>query len=438
MRKGFCFLWARTIFMVSCCLLLSLFWTIAPGRAEAAEGQFGTLTVNLLFSELADRDARLDRIADFVAGKNAASEFVDAILLQEIVGGFLAGTRNSAADLKDKLGERGYRYYLYFRMGEGIPGLLNVGNAILSRPKIIDAKSGSLPIASEEPFQDLVIPIRRNVIMCRMNAPGVGWIHVYNTHLCADCDPSARQQQAGVLLDFVNRTEAAYSDAHTVILGGDLNTNLNQLDHWPVYEMILDEDFIDSYAEFHDCSNCCNSADGLAGCTYGVAGNPYAVDWLTGKPKPTSRVDYIFARELGTFHFANSAVVFNTTPNWVSDHSGVLTGLVIQSLARGEQAAGENLASTQNEMPFDFVLYPNYPNPFNPATTIGFYLPEAAFVDLCIFNEKGQMISTLVHGQMAAGYQEIAWDASGLSTGIYFYRLIADDFLDVRSCLLVK
>lgn len=438
MKKRFCLFWARRILMVAGCLLLCSIWTAMAERIEAAEAHFSALTVNLFFSELKDRETRLDRIADFVAEKNSAHEFVDAILLQEIVGGFLSGTRNSAADLQEKLSERRFQYFLYFRMGEGIPGLLNVGNAILTRHKIGAAKSTSLPIASEEPFQDLVIPIRRNVIMCRVKSPDLGWMHIYNSHLCADCDPSARQLQTNALLDFINQTEALYSDAHTVFLGGDFNTDLNQADHWPVYEMILDADFIDSYAEFRGCSNCCDQADGMMGCTYSVPGNPYAIDCLTGAAKPTTRVDYIFVRPNTAFNISNSQIVFNVAPNWVSDHSGVWTELGLKTLARQSTVGDESSLTLNDNQPIDFILYPNYPNPFNAATTISFYLPEATQVDLSIFNANGQQITTLVHAPMAAGYQKLDWNASGLSSGMYFYRLKAADFLDVHNCLLLK
>jgi len=73
-------------------------------------------------------------------------------------------------------------------------------------------------------------------------------------------------------------------------------------------------------------------------------------------------------------------------------------------------------------------LTQNHPNPFNPNTTIAFYLPQSGLSTLQIFNLKGQLVKTLVQGNLAAGNHQITWDghdSNGMdaSSGIYFYRL---------------
>jgi hypothetical protein len=94
--------------------------------------------------------------------------------------------------------------------------------------------------------------------------------------------------------------------------------------------------------------------------------------------------------------------------------------------------------------PEAYALANNYPNPFNPATTIKYALPEAAFVSLEIYNVVGQVVSTLVAEQQTAGRYVVQWDATNdnghsLSSGIYFYRLQAGgEFLEVRKMLLLK
>jgi hypothetical protein len=94
--------------------------------------------------------------------------------------------------------------------------------------------------------------------------------------------------------------------------------------------------------------------------------------------------------------------------------------------------------------PEQYALGNNYPNPFNPATTIKYALPEAGFVKLEIYNVVGQVVRTLVAGQQNAGRYVVQWDASddsgrSLSSGIYFYRLQAgDEFLEVKKMLLLK
>jgi len=77
------------------------------------------------------------------------------------------------------------------------------------------------------------------------------------------------------------------------------------------------------------------------------------------------------------------------------------------------------------DLPEDFILGGNYPNPFNPVTTIEFALPEASDVTLEVFNIMGQKVSTLVNERRTAGFHSVQWDASRFSSGTYFLRMAA-------------
>ena len=72
--------------------------------------------------------------------------------------------------------------------------------------------------------------------------------------------------------------------------------------------------------------------------------------------------------------------------------------------------------------PTEYVLRQNFPNPFNPATTIRFAVPQRAHVTLAVFNMLGQQVATLVQGEQEAGYHEVQFDASGLASGMYLCR----------------
>jgi len=103
------------------------------------------------------------------------------------------------------------------------------------------------------------------------------------------------------------------------------------------------------------------------------------------------------------------------------------------------------LVSVQNqggEVPKDFVLYPNYPNPFNPATKIRYELPFNGFVTLNVFDVTGKQISTLVNENQNAGFYEVNYDASNLPSGVYLYRLNYNvnnqNFIKTRKMLLLK
>ena len=91
----------------------------------------------------------------------------------------------------------------------------------------------------------------------------------------------------------------------------------------------------------------------------------------------------------------------------------------------------------------EFALGQNYPNPFNPSTKINFSLAVDSKVSLKIFDVLGQEVATLINGQLAAGSQEVSFNASSLNSGVYFYRIDADGidgqkFSSVRKMILTK
>nr|MBX2820724.1 T9SS type A sorting domain-containing protein [Rhodothermaceae bacterium] len=98
------------------------------------------------------------------------------------------------------------------------------------------------------------------------------------------------------------------------------------------------------------------------------------------------------------------------------------------------------LTKEQEEIPEAFILDGNYPNPFNPMTTIRFGLPEASSVALTIYDLQGKQVTRLIDKNLDAGYHHISWNAGHLPSGVYFYRLEAGDgaFTDTGKMLLVK
>src|SRR5260221_4392531 len=95
----------------------------------------------------------------------------------------------------------------------------------------------------------------------------------------------------------------------------------------------------------------------------------------------------------------------------------------ILRLAFGQPSATTAIPEAPAEIPASFTLSQNYPNPFNPTTVIEYSLPEAARVTLKIFNVLGQEVKTLVDELDDAGDNSVEWQAGGVASGIYFYRL---------------
>ena len=94
--------------------------------------------------------------------------------------------------------------------------------------------------------------------------------------------------------------------------------------------------------------------------------------------------------------------------------------------------------AVQSVSPVTYVLHQNYPNPFNPSTTIKYDLPTDARVDLTVYDVLGREILTLVDGFQEAGYHQVTLDARNLASGIYFYRLTAGSFTDVKKLIVMK
>ena len=304
------------------------------GKAIAQETDAGNIksikmiTINLLFSEIIDRDKRLRAIADYVAANQ-----VDVLLLQEVVGGDLVNTENSAEDLRDLLlGEYNLNYFLRTAFEVGIPGLLSTANAILSRFEIEFSARRTLPWVTEEEFLGFEVKLPRNVMLTRLLIPGFGEVDVYNTHLCARCSINDREDQLNEALDFIEMFQNNGGAQRPNIFGGDMNFDLFDDDGEEefLYDKVLAQGFSDAYADYiiaasrgqESLESLCedkNNAD--EHCTVGVSD-------LNGSN--ARRIDYIFARDFRPP--VQGQVVFNPNapngvPPTVSDHAAVVVQL---------------------------------------------------------------------------------------------------------------
>ena len=90
------------------------------------------------------------------------------------------------------------------------------------------------------------------------------------------------------------------------------------------------------------------------------------------------------------------------------------------------------------ELPTQFELGQNYPNPFNPTTNFGFRIAEFGLVKLRIYDPLGREIATLVNSELQPGEHNVQWDATGFPSGVYFYRLTANSFVETKKLILLK
>jgi len=90
------------------------------------------------------------------------------------------------------------------------------------------------------------------------------------------------------------------------------------------------------------------------------------------------------------------------------------------------------------EVPTDFRLFHNYPNPFNPETKIRFNLPKSVKVKMTVYDIAGRKVKSLLNEDKTAGSYEIIFDGSQLASGIYLYTLEAGNYTDVKKMILLK
>ena len=98
----------------------------------------------------------------------------------------------------------------------------------------------------------------------------------------------------------------------------------------------------------------------------------------------------------------------------------------------------DNVNISSKDIPPIFALQQNYPNPFNPSTQISFSVPKATDVTLKIYNVLGREVALLVNERKQAGEYKVTWNAEGVPSGVYFYRIVAGDFVETKKMVVVK
>ena len=138
----------------------------------------------------------------------------------------------------------------------------------------------------------------------------------------------------------------------------------------------------------------------------------------------------------GATNIPNLKVRFRSIqPDW--DWWWTIDNVII----KGDLLTG--VTKNENKIPSTYALSQNYPNPFNPSTKIKFDIPKSSYVKLIVYDILGREIKILVNEKLNAGKFEVNWpaptgDGSDYPSGVYFYKLITDDFVDVKKMVLIK
>ena len=128
--------------------------------------------------------------------------------------------------------------------------------------------------------------------------------------------------------------------------------------------------------------------------------------------------------------FLNSMSFPATDTGYVVGNGGV----ILKTVTGGTT----NITQVSNEIPDGFVLFQNYPNPFNPTTSINFCIPKDGLVKLVVYDVLGKQVAVILNGEQTAGTYQVTFDASKLTSGVYFYRLITEKNVVTKKMLLIK
>jgi hypothetical protein len=100
--------------------------------------------------------------------------------------------------------------------------------------------------------------------------------------------------------------------------------------------------------------------------------------------------------------------------------------------------AGTSVIESETSLPSSLTLHSAYPNPFNSSTVISFSLPSKSSVQLKVFDIMGREVTTLINEELTAGNYHRQWDASNISSGVYFYRLQSGLFMETKKLILLR
>jgi hypothetical protein len=136
---------------------------------------------------------------------------------------------------------------------------------------------------------------------------------------------------------------------------------------------------------------------------------------------------------------ANNDDVYIDSITWRGS-TGAAASSSGETLALADKQPERPIETADNPLakPFTATLEQNYPNPFNPRTTIAFTLSKESTVRLDVFDATGRLVATLVDESRGVGRHQLDFDASRLSSGVYFYRLRAGDVVEQKKMVLLK
>ena len=273
----------------------------------------------------------------------------------------------------------------------------------------------------------------------RSSNEGENWMQIHN----------------GLPLDTVNNSIMAcfafnsISKIFAVTSLGDNYESLDNGDNWVKMNLSLTSDLVTAFALNSQGHLYAGTANGKV-----LESADNGESWLQKDILTIFRINGLAVNSNDElFAYASDGVYrsVNDGASWIQINSGLINKYVLSFLINksGYAFAGisqggvyrSSVSTTsiiENINPQDYSLSQNYPNPFNPTTIIGYSIPKASFVTLKVYDILGREIATLVNAEKSFGNYNVEFNGSGLSSGIYFYKLQTGDYSSVKKMVLIK
>jgi plastocyanin len=179
----------------------------------------------------------------------------------------------------------------------------------------------------------------------------------------------------------------------------------------------------------------------VPGVTNAIVGDTITFEWVDGDHTTTCDGSTGTSLPGGAATWDEPMNSVNTTFSYVITVAGTYDYKCIPhfpDMLGTINATLSSISLTNSSLPERYSLAQNYPNPFNPSTNIKFDIVNAGSVKIKVYNNLGKEVSTLVNENLSAGSYQVDWNAAGLTSGIYFYRLETIDYVATKKMLLVK
>jgi len=158
----------------------------------------------------------------------------------------------------------------------------------------------------------------------------------------------------------------------------------------------------------------------------------------------TSKGNLLLATDIGFYESKDNGISWNRridelNYSKITDVNISDEGVILAVTSKGIFTSSNTVTSvSKEEMPTQYQLLQNFPNPFNPITTINYSIPNSSFVTLKVYDILGREVTTLVNENKNAGYYKVNFDASKLTSGIYIYKITNNDFVQSKKMVLMK